>query len=259
MKCSRLFRAATSYQSSSKLNYFSLKRLFFLLLMTGVLTITGSVNAFSQNKTENLQSGVNGDWVADLKNDDRDKIEITFVRPSAGVPNAVGILFSFAELKGLTPDKLKSQKTEVNFSAKREAGSFTFEGYFSEGKGKGTWFFASNSSFVSAMQSHGYNSLSENDLVKAAIYNLTIEFVENLNDSSSDRLDFQDFLRARAGNVDSEYIREVNEMGFARQPLGTLIWMRSHNINRKYISELKAKGYTNLTLKKIVELRERDR
>jgi hypothetical protein len=231
-----------------------------------------------------MQGAITGEWLAEFNRKNPDEVQFTVIRRSAGGGqhnSSNGI--SLGELQGLTREQAFGAKTDVNFRLVREAGTFQCEGTFREGKGAGLWTLTPNQSFVSAMQSRGYNNLSEDDLFSAALFDINIKGIEDLKAAGYDRLSFKelveasifkvtgDFARemksagfdnlafkqlveARIFKVDAQYAREVEGMGFGRQPLKALVETRIFKITPEFIREMRSTGFENLTLQQLTEM-----
>lgn len=168
--------------------------------VVGIFIASAANNAYSQNsavKSQAAQKSLTGEWVTDFNADTPAEIEITFVRPSLGVPNAIGITFSLSEFQTLKPEAINAAKTKVNFSLTREAGKFNWEGHFNRGRGTGLWTFTPDQNFAAAMRGLGYENLSDDDLLRAAWHNLTSKSVEKLKAAGYDSIEFRQFLRSR--------------------------------------------------------------
>lgn len=231
-----------------------------------------------------MQDSITGEWLAELSRKNADEVQFTVIRRSAngGQHNSSNGI-DLGELQGLTRQQAVGAKTDVNFRLVREAGTFHCEGTFREGKGAGHWTLTPNQSFVSAMQSRGYDRLSEDDLFSAALFDINIKTIEDLKAAGYDRLSFKelveasifkvtgDFARemksagfdnltlkqlveARIFKVDGQYAKEVEAMGFGRQPLKTLVETRIFKITPEFIREMRSMGFENLSLKQLTEM-----
>jgi uncharacterized protein (UPF0335 family) len=234
------------------------------------------------------QAALTGQWVAEFDPHNPAVLKMMFTRRSEGggsYMNSDNI--SRDELQGLPSDAASSAKTNVNFRIVREAGTFNCEGYFNAGKGAGFWTLTPSQSFISMMRSRGYENLTEEDLLKAAMHNLTTKFIEDLKSVGYDRLELRQLLRAashkitpnyiremqaagysglsmeqliRARNheIDSQYVKEVQAMGFDKQPLEMLIRLRNHEITQGFISQMRSAGFDNLSIEELIRLKNHD-
>lgn len=177
-----------------------LKAFLIGLFFFGIFIAPAADNAYCQNsaaKSQTAQKDLTGEWVADFNGDKPAQIEITFVRPSLGVPNAIGITFPLSEFQTLKPEAINAAKTKVNFSVTREAGTLHWEGSFNRGRGTGLWTFTPNQDFAATMRELGYDNLSEDDLLRAAWHNLTSKYAGELKSAGYNSTKLRQLLRSR--------------------------------------------------------------
>jgi uncharacterized protein (UPF0335 family) len=234
------------------------------------------------------QKTITGEWTAALDPKKPGDIHLAFHRRSEkGGFNMTSDSVALSELQGLTAQSVSSAKTDVNFRLVREAGIFECEGFFKDGRGAGFWTFTPNQNFVSTMRARGYQDLTEEDFLRAAMHNLTGKFIEDLKSAGYDRLEFrvllraasheitpkfiremqsagyegltmEELIRARNHEITSEYVKEVRAMGFERPPMGTLIRMRNHEITPEFISRMKSAGFENLSIEQLIRLKNHE-
>jgi uncharacterized protein (UPF0335 family) len=234
------------------------------------------------------QTALSGQWVAEFNSREPGVIKLMFSRRSDnGDSFMTSDNISMAELQGFPSDVTSTAKTNINFRIVREAGTFNCEGYFSAGRGAGFWTLTPSQSFVSAMRSRGYDNLTDEDLLRAALHNLTTKYIEDLKSVGHDRLEFRQLLRAasheitlnyiremqaagfqglsmeqliRARNheIDSQYVKEVQAMGFDKQPLESLIRLRNHEITREFIAQMRTAGFDNLSIEELIRLKNHE-
>lgn len=239
-------------------------------------------------KAQTSQKMTKGEWTAEFDRNKPNEIHFTFTRRSEkGGFNMTSNDLSLTEFQGLPTDAATATKTNVNFNIVREAGTFACEGYFSNGRGTGFWTLTPSEKFVSAMRTRGYDNLTEDDLLSAALNNLTTKFIEDLKTAGYDRLPFEELrralthditlgfiremksagydnlemeelIRARNHDVDAGYVNEVKAMGFEKQTLDALIRMRNHDITAKFINEMKSAGFENLSIEDLIRLKNHD-
>jgi hypothetical protein len=235
-----------------------------------------------------VQNTVTGEWTAELNPRRASEIQMTFHRRSEqGGISMTSETLSVSELRGLSAEVASAGQTNVNFQLVREAGTFACEGYFRAGKGAGFWTLAPSQSFVSAMRARGYGSLTAEDLLRAALHNLTTKFIEELKAVGYDHPEFgmllraathevtpafiremqaagyqgvslEELVRARNHDINGQYVREVQGMGFDKQPLETLIRMRNHEITQGFISQMRAAGFDNLSIEELIRLKNHE-
>jgi uncharacterized protein (UPF0335 family) len=265
----------------------------FLTVLLGFSALILSADSASRATERTLsakaaQSALTGRWIAQVDARQPGVINMMFSRrDERGGSNTTTDNISRNELQGLPSDISSTAKTNVNFRIVREAGTFDCEGYFSAGKGVGFWTLIPSQSFISAMRSRGYDNLTEEDLLRAALHNLTTKFIEELKSVGYDHLEFAELLRAsshdvtasfiremraagyqglfmeelvRARNhdINSQYVKEVQAMGFEKQPLESLIRLRNHEIKQEFINQMRSAGFDNLSIEELIRLKNHE-
>lgn len=225
----------------------------------GIFFVTSTNSAGSENAWLSggvTQSIITGEWVAEFKSDKPDKITLTFMRRAAkdGVRQA-GDTYFLDELQGLTPGAASSSKTNVNFRLGHEAGTFFCEGYFSNGKGRGSWTLTPNKSFVYAMSSRGYDNLTENDLFHMAYGKTTIKLVDDLKKVGYDRLPIDELVAAGIFKVNSEFINKWRSAGFDSLSFDELIQLGTFKVTPEFLNEIKAEGFPDISISTAIELK----
>jgi uncharacterized protein (UPF0335 family) len=250
-------------------NYFVTKKRARLASMSivGLLAISALVLAHVNSAAGKLsgapplqaQNALTGQWTAELSRDKPGEIQMTYHRRAeTGGSSMWGKRVPLGELQGLTAEAALSTKANVNFNVVRQAGTLACEGYFREGKGAGFWTFTPSQSFVSAMRERGYSNLTEEDLLRAALHNLTTNFIEDLKSAGYDRLDFPQLLRASSHAITTEFIREMQSAGYQGLSMEELIHARNHNIDSRYVKEVRAMGFDKQPLEQLIRLRNHD-
>ncbi len=253
-------------------------------LLFSLLAVGGAVKANLASAQTSAQDGMTGEWLADFTRQQPEEVQFTLVRRGThGGEHTTGGGISLSELQGLTREQAFGARADVNFRVVREAGTFTCEGYFREGKGAGFWTLTMNPSFVSALRSRGYDGLTQDDLftaaaldfkvksiddlksagfdhlswkevVEANIFKVTSDFIREMKAAGFENLSLKELVEARIFKVDSQYVKEVEAMGFGRQPLRTLVEMRIHKITPEFISRMRSMGFENLSIRELSDL-----
>ncbi|HEX8268004.1 MAG TPA: hypothetical protein VF596_21575, partial [Pyrinomonadaceae bacterium] len=235
-----------------------------LAFIVAALSISaqGFVTASGESEfmtAQTAQNALSGEWTAEFKRSKIGEIQFTFHRRSEkGGISMTGNTLSLNEFQGLTQETASSARANVNFNIVREAGTFACEGFFREGKGAGFWTLTPNQSFVSAMRSRGYESLTDEDLLRAALHNLTTKYVDDLKSAGYERLDFKQLNRAATHNITPQFIREMQTAGYQGLTMDELIRARNHNINGEYVKEVRAMGFDKQPLETLIRLRNHE-
>lgn len=257
---------------------------FLAILVVIMISADNSINVRAQVSQKTLS----GEWTAKLYPNKKDEIHFTFQRRSEkGGFNMTGDNLPLGQLHGLPTEALSSARTDVSFNIVREAGTFVCEGFFSEGKGAGFWTLKPNERFISQMRARGYDNLTEENLLSAALHDLTGKFIDDLKTAGYDKLTFEQLrrakthditlqyvrelksagfenltmeqmIRARNHDIDADYVNRAKAMGFERQPLETLIRMRNHDITAEFVDQMKTVGFENLSIEQLIRLKNHD-
>jgi hypothetical protein len=238
------------------------------------------------------QTAVTGDWKAETKNDEPDKINLSFERRTEkGGHYQNGSTFEFSDLQGLTREQ--AQNGNVSFRLAREAGTIECQGTFTNGKGYGTFQFTPNRAFLDSMKSRGFDfekssskhqSLPEDrlftattinlttafvddllsanfgpldvdDLFKARIFNITPQFMAEMKATGFPNLGMEDLVKARIFKIDANYVRQVRDMGFDKEDFEGLVKFRIFKVTPEFLNEIKSEGFANLTPEEVVKFR----
>jgi hypothetical protein len=261
--------------------------------MLSVLSVAFIVLVAGSNVA--AQDVLTGDWKASIKNEDPDKIHLSFeLRTEKGGKNQMGSTFDYSHLQGLSREQAMSGGA-VKFSLAREAGTIDCEGSFQNGKGSGTFRFIGNQSFVSAMKSRGFdfekNSSASNDgrdsanrlfsaanlnvttaladdllsadfgkldvddLFKAAIFKVDSKFMREMKASGFPNLGMEELVKARIFKIDADFVNRVTRMGFDKEPFESLVKMQIFKVTPEYIADARSEGLTNLSVEDLVKMR----
>jgi hypothetical protein len=255
------------------------------LLATLIVIVIGSYVIVAQ-------TAITGDWKAETKNDEPDKINLSFERRAEkGGHYQNGSTFEYSDLQGLTREQ--AQNGNVSFRLAREAGTIECQGTFTNGKGFGTFQFTPNRAFLDSMKSRGFDfekssskhqSLPEDrlftattlnlttafvddllsanfgpldvdDLFKARIFNITPQFMAEMKATGFPNLGMEDLVKARIFKIDANYVRQVRDMGFDKEDFEGLIKFRIFKVTPEFLNEIKSEGFANLTPEEIVKFR----
>jgi hypothetical protein len=205
--------------------------------------------------------GTSGQWTADVKNAAGDDIQFELKSTADNGRNeySSGRTMKVSDFQGMNiGDITAAAKTNVSFNLVRDAGTIHCEGTFSQGLGAGSWKFSPNASFVSAMQSRGFNNLTDADLVRAAFNNLTIKYIDELRSAGYDKLTFDDLARAASHQISVACINELRSAGYNSVTMDDIIRARNHEINREFVADMRAAGFAELTLDDLIRLKNHE-
>jgi beta-lactamase regulating signal transducer with metallopeptidase domain len=135
----------------------------------------------------------------------------------------------------------------ANFSLKREAGTFRFEGEFTgparKAEGDGTFTFTGDRQYLERLEKLGIRGLDEHRLLVLATEDLRSETVAELQEMGYGDIGADKLVAVAIFKVTPDYIRELERMGYEGIDLDQLIAMRVHNVDREFIAEMKTGGF----------------
>ena len=199
------------------------------------------------------QETFSGTWTAEAKKDlPADRIHFTFRR---GNVQNFGTDYALEDFPGLTRAQIfAAAHTPVSFRREREAGTLECEGSFRDGRGAGTWRLVANQTFRSEMRGRGYN-LSDEDVFKSVMLNVTTKFVDDLKTIGFDQLPFEDVVKAVIFKVTPQFASEMKSLGFDNLDLEDLVKARIFKVDAEFVREIQAMGLDTKTLEELVKLR----
>lgn len=158
-------------------------------------------------------------------------------------------------LVGLTAEALNSSGTHSQFKLVREAGTFVCDGWFSGGKGSGSFDFQADQKFAAELAKRGVGTPTAEQQFRLAMADTTIAFVDSLKAAKYD-FDVEDLVRAANHGVTAKYVQEINALGYKPATLGGLIRMRDHGVTPEYVKALQSSGLKDLPEEQVVRLRD---
>jgi hypothetical protein len=163
--------------------------------------------------------------------------------------------FALADLKGLSWQDLASHGP-VHFTIVREAGTLTCSGNADHGRAGGTFTFTPDNGYRSSMASLGFGSLSDNELLTAAMLDITTAYTKSMVEAGYTGEKFSGLIPLRALNVDAAYVRQMRAVVASHQlPFSDLIPLRALHVDAAYVDSLASLGYTNLRPGQLIQLK----
>jgi len=228
-----------------------------VLLAVSVLLVAAAVGPSFVAHARSAPS-IAGEWTAEASKK-AGEVNLQFIRRSdSDGYNTNGQTFALAELQGLSADIASSAKTNVSFKIVRDAGTISCEGFFTQGRGAGTWTFAPSEQFASAMRSRGYANLTEDQLLRAAFHNLSTKYVDEIRSVGYKDIEFDQLSRAAGHDISLGYIRELQTAGFTGLQMDELIRAHNHDISPQYISQMRSANLGELSLDALIRLQNHE-
>jgi hypothetical protein len=156
---------------------------------------------------------------------------------------------------GLTPAVMDANGAHGQFKLVRDAGSFICDGWFSGGKGSGTYSFEADPKYAAELEKRGIGTPTAEQQFRLAMADTSVQFVDALK-SAKYEFDIEDLVRAANHGVTSGYVRDINALGYKPSTLQGLIRMRDHGVTPQYVRALQASGLKDLPEEQVIRLRD---
>ena len=162
------------------------------------------------------------------------------------------------ELAGLPPSGgERFSAPVVKFELRREAGPFTRDGAFRDGRGAGLFTFTPRAEYTAEMKALGYSrDLTLWRRYQLAVHDIGPRYLRALAAEGYTTLTIDEVERGRNHGVTLEYIRALKDLGYRTIAWENLIRARDHGVTASFIMDLKTAGYANLTLDQLVRTKD---
>lgn len=180
------------------------------------------------------------------------KVHFT-IRHSNGLDNSIhGRDVPLDNFRGFSLSMLASPGP-AKFEYVGDAGRLICEGRFLVGTGSGSYTFAADRAFVTAMQQMGYDTPDDEQLFSMLILDINREFAREIRDFGL-RASSQDLIGLKIHGVTLDYVREARQAGYQNLTADDYAQLRIHGVDTDFLRELKAAGY-DLRAADIAQLR----
>ena len=154
--------------------------------------------------------------------------------------------------------KLGDKQGPVQFAVTRDAGTFAFNGNVQGQLASGFVEFTANPQYVTEMAALGYPNLTEKQLFRMAMVDVSKKFVSDLNAAGYSKLGVDQLIRMSIHGADATFIREMAGAGYKNLAPEDLIRMRIHDVTPDFVKQMAANGYSNLSGESLVRMKIHD-
>lgn len=143
--------------------------------------------------------------------------------------------------RGFSLSMLASPGT-AKFEYLGDAGRLLCEGRYLMGSGSGSYTFAADPAFVSALQQMGYDTPDEEQLFSMLMMDIDRAFAREIHDSGL-RASSRELIQLKAHGVGLDYIRDTRRAGYQDFSAEDYIQLRNHGVDTTFLRDLKDAGY----------------
>ena len=217
------------------------------VLVISCLAVTQISEVIARQQSEHYT------WSVSRGQSDKVQFEIDHSTPNQSIRWNSDLPWS--NFRGLDPQSLHHWTGTHTFKFARDAGNFICTGQFSSGRGKGSYTYEENPTYVSELQKLGFPTPNAEELLSMLMSDVSLELVRSvsaagLNASTAELIDMSN------RGITADYLREVQGRNLEDFSVHELIEMKNHNVQPKFLRQLKEAGY-NIPTGEIIELQDR--
>lgn len=196
------------------------------------------------------QTTLRGTWSANLSGADN-WIQVSFQDADGGHHSSS---FDLNRAKVTLGDK----QGPVQFTVTRDAGTFVFNGSVQGELASGFVGFSANPQYTADMSALGYPNITERQLFRMAMVDVTRKFASDLNSAGYSKLGIDQLIRMSIHGADAAFIRNMAYAGYKNLSTEDLVRMRIHDVTPEFVHLMAANGFTNLDGEQLVRMKIHD-
>ena len=212
----------------------------FRYAIVAALVVLQAVSGRAQTPAE-----IHGTWTAELHNGNLFLQMRTAPPPESNGDRSggdwnMGQTYPVDDFAGIPPNDERFTVSAIKFDLRREAGSFSFDGAFRDGRGAGLFVFTPRAAYVAEMKALGYND----DLplwrrFQLAAHDVGPKYIRGLKAEGYDKVSLDAVQRARTHGVTIEYIKGMKAEGYRGVTLEELVRTRDHGVTPAYVQDMR--------------------
>lgn len=179
-----------------------------------------------------------------------DRVYIQF----AGFHWSNGATFPTSELGALPTDK------PGTFVVKREPGTVTFNGSFTNDRGHGTYIFQADEAFRSYLATEGFKDMTEELMLHLFFTNINKQYLGYMKENGYNGISMSELKDLAYQNVNQKimtgYLELFKKENYGKVSLDRIVELREHGVSPSFISSFHQMGYKTISLELAQELKD---
>ncbi len=159
-----------------------------------------------------------------------------------------------ARFEGLTAAQLASS-APARFRLRQDAGTFSFEGTFAGGRGKGSFGFTPDPAFAAELERRGMERPTPEQQFSMGRHGIVLAYLDELAAQGYARPTTAALDRAGMSGADLPYLREMGALGYRLGTLEALMRLSNNGVNPAFVRQMRALGYRDLSTDDLKRLR----
>src|SRR5688572_26630094 len=143
----------------------------------------------------------------------------------------------------------------MQFTLRRAAGTFRFEGRGDSERAAGSFEFVSDAGFRGEMGRLGFDDLTDSNLFVFALEDLTISGVRQLQAQVSDEIDTRDLVNMINHGAGPPHVQQLTDLGFRGLRSSEYVRARDHGVNANFAEGMRDAGF-RLSLEQLIRSRD---
>ena len=188
-----------------------------------------------------------GDWAIRLAGPDEavaagaEASDGPVVHVALRTPGLNTFYLPLAQFDGLDAASISAPDALGTFRLRRDAGTFTFDGRFRNGRGTGRFEFAPDPAFAEALARRNIGRPSADLQFSLARHDVDLAFIDELAAQGYARPTLEDLDRAGMSSVDLRYVREMGALGYRLGTVDALLRLSNHSITPESVRKTNAR------------------
>lgn len=216
-----------------------------MMLVAVCLTAITLFVSLIANAQDDMNEEINpGVWSAYIN---KDRVHIQF----GGIHWSSGANFDLSEL-GTLPTG-----TAGTVTVKRDPGTMTFTGNWSNGAGRGTYVFVADPAFKSYLESEGFREIPDALMIHLFFTNINKAYFAYMKENGYQGITIGQLKDLAYQNMNqhvmSAYVELFKKEGYGKVSLEKMVELREHGVGADFINSLHEAGYAHVSLEKAQE------